>query len=113
MEVYDEYSLYLSSTQDYAKNETASDWREKGKTICDSYISCSLTGSYNYGYEVGPNRQFHHEVRGSDGVTYGCFGYQDPDSKFQVTHYVADAHGYRLVQSNKPVKIFPIVPDPK
>jgi hypothetical protein len=86
---------------------------KKKENIYDSRFSCSLTGSYNYGYEVGPNRQFHHEIRGNDGVTYGCFGYQDPDSKFQVTHYVADAHGYRLVQSNKPVKIFPIVPDPK
>lgn len=72
-------------------------------------FAASLTGSYNYGYEVGPNQQFHHEIRGSDGVTYGCFGYEDPDRKLQITHYVADAHGYRLLQATKPVKIFPIV----
>ena len=70
-------------------------------------------GSYNFGYEVGTNRQFHHEVRGSDGVTYGCFGYFDPDDKLLMTHYVADAHGYRLIESNKPVKIYPVVFDPK
>jgi hypothetical protein len=66
-------------------------------------------GSYNFGYEVGTNRQFHHEVRGSDGVTYGCFGYFDQDDKLLMTHYVADAHGYRLIESNKPVKIYPVV----
>lgn len=81
------------------------------KSFC---YSCLLSaGSYNYGYEVGPNRQFHHEIRGSDGVTYGCFGYVNPDEKLLVTHYVADAHGYRLIQSNKPVKIYPINSDPK
>lgn len=72
-----------------------------------------VSGSYNYGYEVGPNRQFHHEIRGSDGVTYGCFGYVNTDEKLLVTHYVADAHGYRLIQSDKAVKIFPIKADPK
>lgn len=73
----------------------------------------TLVGAYNYGYEVGPNRQFHHEVRGADGVTYGCFGYVNKDDKLLVTHYVADGHGYRLVQSNKPVKIYPTTSDPK
>lgn len=72
-----------------------------------------FSGSYNYGYEVGPNRQFHHEIRGQDGVTYGCYGYVNPDDKLLVTHYVADGHGYRLIQSNKPVRIFPIASDPK
>ena len=52
-------------------------------------------------------------MRGSDGVTYGCFGYFDPDDKLLMTHYVADAHGYRLIESNKPVKIYPVVADPK
>ena len=78
-----------------------------------SYVVKFFSGSYNYGYEVGPNRQFHHEIRGTDGVTYGCFGYVNPDEKLLVTHYVADAHGYRLIQSDKPVKIFPIAADPK
>jgi hypothetical protein len=73
----------------------------------------SFQGSYNYGYEVGPSRQFHHEIRGGDGVTYGCFGYVNPEEKLLVTHYVADGHGYRLIQSDKPVKIWPIHTDPK
>ncbi|CRK93640.1 CLUMA_CG007169, isoform B [Clunio marinus] len=63
-------------------------------------------GSYNYGYELGPNRQFHHEIS-SDGVTVGCFGYVNTEEKLLVTHYVADDHGYRVVQSNKPTRIYP------
>lgn len=77
------------------------------------FNAMSLVGAYNYGYEVGPNRQFHHEVRGADGVTYGCFGYVNKEDKLLVTHYVADGHGYRLIQSNKPVKIYPTKTDPK
>lgn len=72
-----------------------------------------LAGSYNFGYEVGPNRQFHHEIRGADGVTYGCFGYVNTYEKLLVTHYVADRHGYRTITSNKAVKIYPIQADPK
>lgn len=78
-----------------------------------SFNSFSPAGSYNYGYEVGPNRQFHHEIRGADGVTYGCFGYVNTDEKLLVTHYVADSRGYRTITSNKPVKIYPIQTDPK
>lgn len=63
-------------------------------------------GSYQYGYEVGPNGQFHHETRGPDGVTYGCYGYIDPNGQLRVTHYVADTHGYRVVEPNRPVEIF-------
>jgi hypothetical protein len=72
-----------------------------------------VLGSYNFGYEVGENRQFHHEIRGSDGVTYGCFGYYDTDDKLLITYYVADAHGYRLIEAKKSAKIFPVVTDPK
>lgn len=82
-------------------------------SIQSLFNTISTLGSYNYGYEVGPNRQFHHEIRGGDGVTYGCFGYVNPAERLLVTHYVADAHGYRPIQSNKPVKIYPIKADPK
>lgn len=75
--------------------------------------SINSPGAYNYGYEVGADRQFHHELRGADGVTYGCFGYVDTNKKLLVTHYVADGHGYRLIQSDKPVKIFPLNADPQ
>jgi collagen type V/XI/XXIV/XXVII, alpha len=59
-----------------------------------------------YGYEVNENGQFHHEVRAPDGVTYGCYGYLDPDGKPRATHYVADAWGYRVVIPGKPVDIW-------
>ncbi|EAT36923.1 AAEL011033-PA [Aedes aegypti] len=62
--------------------------------------------AYQFGYEVGPNGQFHHETRGPDGVTYGCYGYIDPNGMLRVTHYVADSHGYRVVEPNRPVEIF-------
>ncbi|EDS37063.1 conserved hypothetical protein [Culex quinquefasciatus] len=65
-----------------------------------------LDGAYQFGYEVGPNGQFHHETRGPDGVTYGCYGYIDPNGLLRVTHYVADTHGYRVVEPNHPVEIF-------
>ena len=64
-------------------------------------------GAYNYGYEVGPNGQFHHETRGPDGVTYGCYGHIDSNALIRVTHYVADSQGYRTVEAQKPVLVFP------
>lgn len=63
-------------------------------------------GAYEFGYEVGPNGQFHHEIRGPDGVTYGCYGYIDPYGKLRVTHYVADSKGYRVIEPKKPTKIY-------
>ncbi len=46
-------------------------------------------------------------------MTYGCYGYVDERGKLQATHYVADAHGYRVIQPNKSVEIFPIKSDIK
>lgn len=66
-----------------------------------------VPGAYGFGYDVGPNGQFHHENRGPDGVTYGCYGYLDPDNFLRATHYVADSHGYRVVEPEKPVEVFP------
>uniref|UniRef100_A0A182TBE3 Cuticle protein 6 n=1 Tax=Anopheles maculatus TaxID=74869 RepID=A0A182TBE3_9DIPT len=83
---------------------------EPGKT---QYHEANFnTSSYQYGYEVGPNGQFHHETRGPDGVTYGCYGYIDPNGQLRVTHYVADTHGYRVVEPNRPVEIFVDAPTP-
>ncbi|EDS37041.1 conserved hypothetical protein [Culex quinquefasciatus] len=65
-----------------------------------------MINSYHYGYEVGPDGHFHHERRGQDGVTYGCYGHVDPNGKLHVTHYVADSRGYRVVEPNKPVQIY-------
>jgi len=63
--------------------------------------------AYRYGYDVGKTGNFHHETRGPDGVTYGCYGLIDPYHLLRATHYVADAHGYRTVEPEKPVETFP------
>ncbi|GLH03046.1 Cuticular protein, partial [Gryllus bimaculatus] len=68
--------------------------------------SCFIVLQTMYGYEVGPDGQFHHEVRGPDGVVYGCYGYIDPNGKLQATHYVSDAWGYRTVKPGEPVELF-------
>ncbi|CAG2068648.1 unnamed protein product, partial [Timema podura] len=62
--------------------------------------------AYDFGYEVGPNGQFHHENKGPDGVVYGCYGYVDPDGKLRATHYVSDGWGYRVVKPGQPVELF-------
>lgn len=64
-------------------------------------------GTYTYGYKVAPDGQFHHEARGPDGVTYGCYGYIDQSGILRATHYVADSQGYRTVEALKPVLIYP------
>lgn len=63
-------------------------------------------GAYQYGYQVGPNEQFHYETRGPDGVTYGCYGYPDPDGKFRTTYYIADSYGYRIVEPNQQTSVY-------
>lgn len=80
--------------------------RESWATLSITTFS-SVQGAYGFGYDVGPNGQFHHETRGPDGVTYGCYGYVDPDGYLRATHYVADSHGYRVVEPNKPVEVYP------
>lgn len=68
--------------------------------------------AYIFGYEVGPNGQFHHENKGPDGFTYGCYGYVDPDGKLQATHYISDGWGYRVVTPGEPVEVFHHKHDP-
>ena len=58
-------------------------------------------GAYEFGYEVGPDGQFHHETRGPDGVVYGCYGYIDPNGDLRVYHYVSDGWGKSLRKSGK------------
>jgi integrin beta 8 len=67
-------------------------------------LDCS--GTYEFGYEVGPDGQFHHENRGPDGVVYGCYGYVDPNGKPRVTFYVSDGWGYRVVKRGEAVELF-------
>ncbi|XP_043678743.1 mucin-12-like [Vespula pensylvanica] len=64
------------------------------------------SNAYNYGYEVNPNGQFHHEVHGPDDITYGCYGYVDPFGKLKTTFYVSDGWGYRVVQPGQNVELF-------
>lgn len=65
--------------------------------------------AYQFGYLVQDNQQFHHEIKGPDGVTYGCYGYIDPNKVLQVTHYVADGMGYRIVQPNQQFEVYPVI----
>lgn len=69
-------------------------------------IMIFILDAYQFGYDIGPNGQFHHQQQGPDGVTYGCFGYVDPDGVLRVTHYIADSNGYRVVEENKPTAVF-------
>lgn len=62
--------------------------------------------AYNYGYQISPNGQFHHEVRGPDDVTYGCYGYIDPFGKLKTTFYISDGWGYRVVQPGNSIELF-------
>lgn len=71
-----------------------------------------FTVAYIFGYEVGPNGQFHHENKGPDGFTYGCYGYVDPEGKLQATHYISDGWGYRVVTPGESVEIFHHKHDP-
>lgn len=64
------------------------------------------TDAYKYGYDVSPDGQFHHEVRGPDGVTYGCYGYIDPFGHLKATFYLSDGWGYRVIQPGKDVELF-------
>lgn len=65
-----------------------------------------LSDAYNYGYEISPSGQFHHEVRGPDDITYGCYGYIDPYGKLKTTFYISDGWGYRVVQPGNAVELF-------
>ncbi|XP_039439905.1 uncharacterized protein LOC120420853 [Culex pipiens pallens] len=62
---------------------------------------------FNYGYQVEKeNSQFQHKAKGPDDVTYGCYGYIDPNNEKHLYYYVADRLGYRLVAPDQPTKIF-------
>lgn len=96
---------YVAAKEKDNKNEVIVKIDNSDKT---QYHNANFdTSSYNYGYEVGPNGQFHHEIRGPDGVTYGCYGYIDPESHLRATHYVADENGYRVIEPEDRVEIFP------
>ncbi len=66
----------------------------------------SLTDVYVFGYELSPDGQFHHENRGPDGVTYGCYGNVENDVSVRVTHYIADAFGYRIITPGDEIEVY-------
>lgn len=82
---------------------------------------------HRFGFEVKEHNQFHHTKTGSiisrfainqtfenfissgiaeDGVRIGCFSHE-VDGKSYMTHYVADAKGYRLVPYDKIITVYP------
>lgn len=67
--------------------------------------------AYNFGVEIFQNAQFNHQTRGSDGVTYGCFGYLDEYGDLVSKLYLADARGFRLLNTTSDivdVEVFPV-----
>lgn len=41
-------------------------------------------------------------------MAYGCYGYLEPGKdSLKVIHYIADARGFRKVEPNKPVEVYP------
>lgn len=65
-------------------------------------------GVYNYGAEIDKNAQFNHQTRAKDGITYGCYGYVTDDGQLQSKHYIADARGFRIINSTDLVEVFPV-----
>ncbi|XP_055596977.1 uncharacterized protein LOC129746992 isoform X2 [Uranotaenia lowii] len=65
-----------------------------------------IKNSYEFGYSVEPNRNFHHEKRDQNGITFGCYGFVDENGKLQVTHYLSDGRGYRVLDPMKPVQVY-------
>ncbi|XP_062555928.1 uncharacterized protein LOC134220830 [Armigeres subalbatus] len=65
-------------------------------------------GTFEYGLDVEKpvDHHFQHKVKGPDGITYGCYGFVDPDGKPHLTHYVSDAKGYRVVAPDHATKIY-------
>ncbi|EAT36927.1 AAEL011029-PA [Aedes aegypti] len=75
----------------------------------NTYFQSKLKeGSFQYGLDVVEpiDHHFQHKVKGPDGVTYGCYGFVDPDGKPHLTHYVSDVKGYRVVPPNSATKIY-------
>uniref|UniRef100_A0AAG5DJB8 Uncharacterized protein n=1 Tax=Anopheles atroparvus TaxID=41427 RepID=A0AAG5DJB8_ANOAO len=65
--------------------------------------------AFNYGYQVeNINNQFQHKQKGQDDVTYGCYGHVDPDGRKQLTFFVADRFGYRVVLTGQPTTVYPL-----
>ncbi|XP_053686024.1 uncharacterized protein LOC128735566 [Sabethes cyaneus] len=64
--------------------------------------------SFEYGLDVVKqvDNHFQHKVKGEDGVTYGCYGFVDPDGKPHLVHYVSDLKGYRVVPPDHATKIY-------
>ncbi|XP_052890283.1 uncharacterized protein LOC128298557 [Anopheles moucheti] len=75
----------------------------------NSYLSGRLPqGSFEYGLDVvkQQDNHFQHKVKGPDDVTYGCYGFVDPDGKPHLVHYVSDLKGYRIVPPDSATKIY-------
>nr|XP_029720835.1 uncharacterized protein LOC115262584 [Aedes albopictus] len=75
----------------------------------NTYFQSKLNeGSFQYGLDVEEtlDNHFQHKVKGPDGVTYGCYGFVDPDGKPHLTHYVSDIKGYRVVPPDSATKIY-------
>lgn len=61
---------------------------------------------HKFGYELGENRHFHHTTTDEDGVRLGCYGHVLEGKKYS-TQYVADHRGYRIVNTDSLITVYP------
>lgn len=61
---------------------------------------------HKFGYELGENRHFHHTTTDEDGVRLGCYGHVLEGKKYS-TQYVADDRGYRIVNTDSLITVYP------
>ncbi|XP_052890241.1 fibronectin-binding protein A-like [Anopheles moucheti] len=90
-------------------SETGIDVKINVEKNSNSYLSGRLSqGSFEYGLNVDKKKDnhFQHKVKGPDDVTYGCYGFVDPDGKPHLVHYVSDLKGYRVIPPDSATKIY-------
>lgn len=61
-----------------------------------------------FGYEIlnKTSKSYHFSSTEKDGVRLGCYGYLFKGKKYS-TKYVADAKGYRIVNTDKKFTVYP------
>uniref|UniRef100_A0A182W2A6 Uncharacterized protein n=1 Tax=Anopheles minimus TaxID=112268 RepID=A0A182W2A6_9DIPT len=99
----------VTLTEAYNFGEAGIDVKVNVEKNSNSYLSGRLPdGPIEYGLDVKKQQDnhFQHKVLGPDDVTYGCYGFVDPDGKPHLVHYVSDLKGYRVIPPYVATKIY-------